>query len=250
MNKADDNIRRVLVEVDCLLDTRIATLENMGADVADKVLRNGYLKRDRDDYGILSDGLITHDDFLDAYVSRDQTVLKRARPTHIIDLLREIVDELDTQKSTTPFVDRTIVYINVYPYRLSEDEKNVMTLAIGHFLTKETWVEITSISPMELTPSVIGEKYDGVIIYNFDGWFIEHAKTLDTVIIPQNKMYAPAFFVKEYTAQEQQELEEELKALNIGTPFEYLERAVASRLDLELLRAELFSVKESFVIEK
>lgn len=250
MPRGENTTKTILVEIDCLLDTRLALLETLHEDAVDTVLKNDYLSRDRDDYEILTKGLIDQDTFINAYANRDKTVLEKARPTMIIDFLRAIIMELDYQKSTTPYVERVKVAVNYFPYKLSEEEKDVICLSVGHYLPKETWVETVSISPMNLLPSVIGESYEGVIMYNFDGWFIEHAKTLDTTAIPQNKIYAPAFFVKDYTEEELEEVDRELKELNLENPFEYLEMAIGSRVDLELLRAELFSIKSSLIVEK
>lgn len=243
-----DGKKKIYVELDALLDTRIATLDSLDEYAVDRALRKGYVEREDDNFEILTEGLIEQSTYEQAYQNRDQKILENARPTFALNFLQELLLEMDLQKTTTPFVDRITVIVNVWPYELTKDQRDVLVLSLGHYLPKETWVETTSISLNDLEPQYIKTHYDALMLYHFDAWFSLHAKTLESVPLPQHTFYVPALLVKQYPEQEKKEIQNELSELGLANPFEYLTLAVSMHLGLEMLNVKIFSINTKYII--
>lgn len=232
-------VKTLLVELDCLLDTRLATVSHLDQEAATALLTDpAYRERDRDDFGELTQGRITHDQFIEAYAARDKDVLKQARPTRIIKLVHEIALEIEQQRMTTPGIDSLVIDINVYPYELSDTEREYICSAIRYYVGMEPTIQTVSITPEDLTPTAIRDNWDGVILYDFDQWFTHHANALNTVLIPRHLMFVPALFIKRVENPEDLVVE---GAENM-TPFTMLEMSMVERLSLEMLRPKEFSI--------
>lgn len=235
----DNPVKTLLVELDCLLDTRLATVSRLNGAAAVKLLEgDAYWERDRDDFQLLTDGVITNAAFKDQYRRRDKDTLKRARPTGIVHLLRSICDEVEVQKLSHADIDSLKIDVNVYPYQLTEREQDVLCTAVMSYAGLETEIRVVNIAPVDLTPTRIRRDWDGVIIYDFDGWFTMHVEELNRVLIPRHLMFAPALYLKDPEGLEELPTRGEARM----TPFTALEICMVERICLELLRAKEFSI--------
>lgn len=236
----DNTIKKILVELDCLLDTRIATVALIESAAASAMIDNNYQNREIDDYYQLTNGLVTTEQFKQRYYDRDVDTLKGSLPTNMVKYLRSISINLSKQKIADPEVEGLTVYVNVNPYQLTEEEKQQLSLVVGHYLYPETVVKIIDLKMSSLTPSKIKHDWDAVILYDFNHWFSENVTTLDTVAIPRNIMYAPALYLDHVPSKEELTNEEGV----VVNAFHLMEASVASKLALEFLNPALFSLME------
>lgn len=239
MSNKSEETKRFLVELDCLLDTRLGTLEHYSPPIAYTVYQNpDYFKRDWDNWEGLSKGGITNNKFWELYAQRDVEVLSKSRPTSILGFLGKITKELDMARITSPEVEHIQVDVNVFPYELSETEKDQLRTLVFHYCALGTEVNVVSLSLKSITPQLLKERYDGLILYEFDNWFTHHVNTLNHVLIPRHAVFAPALYIKD-PAELLEETPEEF--LDIS-PFAQFEMALIERISLELLNAKEFSV--------
>lgn len=237
-NKTDET-KHFLVELDSLLDTRLGTLEKFSPPTALRVYKNpDYYSRDWDNWEGLSGGGITNDQFQTLYAERNVEVLEKSRPTQLLGMLGKITKELDMSRITAPDVEEIKVSINTYPYTLTIDEKRMLETLVFHYCALGTDVDTVEFKPEDLSPSFIKDRYDGVIMYEFDKWFTHHVTELNSVLIPRNVVFAPALYIKNPDALVEETPEE---FLNVS-PFSQFEMALVERLGLELLNAKEFSV--------
>jgi hypothetical protein len=136
-----------------------------------------------------------------------------------------------------PDVERLIVDVNAFPYKLSKEEEDYMISAIMTYLTIGTEVNIVSYPMARLDPVTIREKWDAVIIYDFNGWFSLHGEKLNNVHIPRVLMFAPALYIKD-----PKDLEEDMKKNDGISPFTAMELGLVERISLELLKPKEFSI--------
>lgn len=233
----NDHVRKVLVEMDCLLDTRIATISLLNSEVAKNLLFPEYRKRPTDNFEKLTKGLISDEDFKNKYYDRDVETLKVSNPTGVLRLLHEISNVVGAQRVTQPDVDHLVVEINLHPYKLNKEEQEVLVNSVGSYLYPETEIRIVSIENKDLTPERIRDSWDCLIIYDFDYWFTAHAEGLNATPIPRNLMYAPALYIEEPS-------EDKFNRQNVDgvSLFSLLEMSLVANLNLEFLPVEVFSL--------
>lgn len=229
----------ILVDLDSLLDTRIATLSRINDKAAAALLRGDYRTRTTDNFEELCDKAIDNEEYQALYQKRDKETLMLARPTEMTFILKDLVEKLETQKIDAPFAERIVVELNLYPYsELTEEERHSMTLTVGAFTSPETVVKYCYLSPEELTPGVIKRNYDAVIHYGFNEWFKLHQEELKTVLTPSVVFFSPALYLDKEPSEEEMQVE----GLEGLTPFEILEMSMVERLKLELLEPKYFSI--------
>lgn len=240
MSGENDATKNILVDLDSLLDTRLGTIEKMNPEAANLLFcGKAYYEREIDDWETLTGGLISNEAFKAEYAKRDKHTLELSRPTNILTMLHKITRELDMARITAPDIEHIKVSVNCYPYEFTESERKAIATLVFSYCSLGTDVTTTSLSLADITPTLMQSDYDGVILYDFDGWFTHHCTELNTVLIPRNAMFAPALYVKD-PKEMFDEMPEELKGVS---PFSMMEIAFVERLSLELLRAKEFSIK-------
>lgn len=232
--------RTLYIDLDSLLDTRLATLASLDTQAASELVSRGsnYRQRDTDDWTTLTDGSVTTEEFLEAYAKRNKETLKVARPTKAVQLLRQMSSTLVEQSLSEPDVDRIRVVVNTYPYELTEKEEQLIVGAVMVYCNIASDVITTWMSLEEMKPAYIKENWDGVVFYDFDAWLSVHGQDLNEVRMPSHSFIAPALFVK--PVDDYQELL--VPGLETHTPFEIMEMAMVERLELTLVCPSYFSI--------
>ena len=131
----------ILVSLDCLLDTRLATVSKINLDIANKLL-------DGDDYHTRDQDVFVGIDkeyFKEVYKNRDIETLKKSSLTNIVPLLRHLVSKLKEQSIVRPFHDGGNIVVNMYPYKLTIDEQDEICAAIA------VWMQ--GLAPVSRTPN-------------------------------------------------------------------------------------------------
>lgn len=181
------NTVKILVPLDVLLDTRIATVARIDNDLATTVLKNGYHTRRSDFY----DG-VDKKQFDDLYAKRDLLTLNNAQCTNIIKLLKSLTQTLFNQAVETPYVGRIQLIINLHPYTLEDTTKKLIIAAISEWVDDICEVSSTYITEEELSPEVIKGTYDILFMYHYGRWLELHTKQFETTPINSVTLYVPA----------------------------------------------------------
>jgi len=189
--------QRLLVSLDVLLDTRLATLAKMDIEYPSVVLENGWKTRDGDFYEQWipdfdrelfnthywyrgRDGDVHTNSVMSGYMSRliaDITILRDGSESH-------------------PMAGTVAVDINIWPYKLGMVEGEQLKEVIREYIGKDLEVGIINIAPEELTPKAIRGSWCSFSIYNFDEWFSIHSEALLDTPIPSVICIAPRLLKK------------------------------------------------------
>lgn len=181
------------VDLDALLDTRIATLAlHDSTAAAEAVKSESYFNRDINDFSEWTD--LTVEQFNELYAKRDVRTLKGSFRTHIPALLERILMDLTAQELTGPTVTSPKVFVNSYPYQLSEEEREMLGYAIAHFAGINVPVTVGSIPYENLTPTVIQKQFSGLIFYNFRDWLAFQHETLKKTKLQETLVIAPQLY--------------------------------------------------------
>lgn len=184
----------VYVELDALLDTRLATIARHWPEAARKLaVDDAYYLREMDawpDHGISKEA------FHEAYAKRDVDTLRASIMTQVAVQLNQIITSMEMDHSSMPLQGKPIVYLNVWPYKLSEEQKIAYTNAVMNFTGLETMVRIVEIRPEALTMREVRNKYAGLFMYDFARWVNLHQGEMRTIIAPQTTVFAPTIYLE------------------------------------------------------
>ena len=164
----------VYVELDALLDTRLATIAKLNRDPLD-CLSKGAIDRVSDEFDIYSEGL-TDAAFKAAYAKRDLKTLSLAGPTEMLFLLQDII-AMERMKGLTgdPTAGNTELTLNVYPYKLDAEHMTIYAEAVAEALNIGIEsVDVCYLPYVEMNDAWLrGSKYALIVIYNYEQWLVE-----------------------------------------------------------------------------
>lgn len=227
--KATVKHSRVMMELDCLFDMRLAALAELGDDALASALRGDYYDRLSDNF----DG-VDYDAFKAIYDNRHKGLLKNAVITKISSFLKEFALGTMSNVNNGPFHMRPSILINCYPYKLLEDELRFIVLGVKQITGGICDIECVSISPQDLTPLYVKINLSTLIIYEYDKWLEAHAVTGDWKkhTAPDVTVLAPRISM----------LKDVKKSALKDEVFDLVERQCAPFVGLKLLPAEHFSL--------
>jgi len=224
----------ILIPIDVLLDTRIATIAKIDEQKALDLLNQGYHERRSDFFPG-----IDKTRFEEEYQKRDTSTLARAQCTNAVLFLKELVLTLTKQAVNTPFLSSVEVTINLHPYTLEESVIKGLVTAVSFWIDSLAIVKCASISNEDLTPNLISESFDILFMYEYASWLELQTKNFETKPIPSVNLYVPAIsFTSELTEAIVQKVKEDTKM----HPLEATKFLLAPFINLEPLDAKLFSV--------
>ena len=180
----------VYVELNALMDTRIACIEEIySVSTAKRVLANGYETRETDDWGVL-DTLINTHEVNSLYTSHDLTLLAKSMMSNLVRVLKDFVREANKGSAGIPMVDPVAVHINTAPYRLPEQHCQVIANSIAHHLGI-TDVKTINVPRHLTTPAFFQGSYKTVFMYDFITWFTMHHKSIHSQVMSEMVWYVP-----------------------------------------------------------
>lgn len=227
----------IYVELDCLLDTRLGTVSLLDPELAAKLaVSPEYRKRTSDRF----EGL-DYEVFRKRYKARDQDVLEASMMTEVVMMLRQLVEQLNEQGQVRPYHDGVKVQVNLYPYQLSTDEEHAIELAIASWIGKTSKIELVSMSPAQLTPTLCQVSYTIMVMYEYEDWLNSHAETFKTVRFPEVVLFVPALYFQ--TVPTEEELEKLIK--EAGHPMAAVESLISPIVELKLINPSIFSIIET-----
>ena len=227
MEKENIPYSTMLVELDCLLDTRISILSELD-DVKFKEVLSMYHSRDIDSFPYYG-----FNRFKEVYDKRSREVLKEALVTPILTLIEEFVNKTLLNLINTPFHQRPKVIINIFPYELKEEEiNNIITLIVNRTKGNCT-VEVINKSIKELTVGYIKDNIAIMVMYKYYEWLEYHCtiKAFDTITCPEVTMFGPSIYFKE--KQPNNNIKED--------PVKSMEEIAKPLIGLKLFPIKLFS---------
>ena len=184
-----DEILDIYIDLDVILDTRMALLYTLSEDLAVAEFTSGkYGKRVRDNFGNVSNNV-----FNMLFRRRNKGLLKYALPSNIFKLVNEVIVGHLTDSITTNYPK---MYVNIYPYQLNSDEQQVV-LGMISGLFKHCVYELVYMDNMkDLTPTWVKDNVKTIIKYDGLEWLENHNKLLNLTSTPllDRTLIVPAIF--------------------------------------------------------
>lgn len=243
----------ILIDLDVLLDTRIATLVRLNPEEAIRLLEGGYSTRVTDDLSNMN-SVITNELYKTAYDTRDVETLKISRMTNYIFELAVLIKQLteNLAKDNTRVLDPCVV-INYYPYKELEDETlQQIVYAVEQYITEAITVKSVYLAPEELDLKALkAADVLTYITYDFQGWF-ESAFSIKKgrngiISYPKLTVIAPKIMPKVDSFDHLDA--DSKKVLQNKTPFEFMKLYWAPMFGIEYCPIEMMSLIDTDIID-
>ncbi len=228
-----NKIETILVELDCILDTRLGTLAKMGVDTAVRALQNAYHTREHDVF----EGVDT-EEFKRAYRERNVETLQHSGLTLLSTMLRGLAQNLSEMAITRPYFDGVKIAVNTYPYQLNPELVEAIGKAVAVHVGSTAPVELVTISPQALTPTHVKANYAMLFMYDFQAWMEVHAQAFATTRLPDVSLIAPALYFGE--RPDQKTLQDLVR--DAAHPFAAMTMLASGLVGLELIDIKYFSI--------
>ena len=157
----------LLVTLDALFDTRLATLDALDPLLAAHALKNNYLDREEDNFKYCPLEL-----FKEVYAKRDAVILGKSRMTQIKDIVIEFMNDGIKQLKSQKTNSRVNVYINVWPYKISKDAAGELLRPFYDAVNGQANIHLVNMSFQELTPEVCKNNFSYIITYDYIEWLL------------------------------------------------------------------------------
>lgn len=224
---------KILMDLDAILDTRIATVARIDEDLATKLLVGDYHKR-RSDF--LTG--VNKEEFDLAYSKRDRTTLNMSQCTNMLIVLKDMLLSLLSTGLATPYITYVTVDVNFYPYDLKDDEIDLILKAISSWIPKLASLHGVNLSEDKITPDFIKNNYDVIIKYHYDTWLEINTKGFEKTLVPEVDLYVPAIsFTTDLTDEVLRDIYEETGK----HPMDMLKFGLAPFINLQPLDVSAFS---------
>jgi len=222
-------ISTLFVEIDTLLDTRMATINTMGVDALKAVLDSGYHDRPFDIFPGIDDDI-----FKQTYAKRDKTTLAQAMVTPVSQIVKEFVVSTLDNINNSPFHYKPEVMLNIHPYVLEEEEIDVIIRAVKSLTMGMCDIEVVDMSQEQITPLFVKVNLSVMIMYHYDMWLEVHSLSGDFKkhTAPDVTLMAPRIYFKKPKNQPDPDMD----------PFSAMEKLVSPLIHLVLLPVETFSM--------
>ena len=229
----------IYTELDAILDTRIGTLMLYSKEEAVKLLKSGeYFTRFSDWFK--KPGSVPFD-YDTEYKNRDLDTLQEARMTDCLYVLRGVIVEATTNSLQGTHA-RPDVFVNTYPYQLTEEERNEYAKVLSHLIEEDVDIKVGYINYKLLTPNRIRDEFAYMIMYNFNEWLDRHIEEFDkksSSRIPDVTIVAPALLSAELPRTK-----EEMKDLMLDDlhPLVVVQKTLVSCFNLEFIDPKYFCI--------
>lgn len=238
----DDTGYDIFVELDALLDTRLATIAKINDEAAQRILdHTEYFDRLNDDFEKYTG--IPRNISDDVYKRRDRHTLVRedgtanALLTPMVLQLNEIVKSILADGMVRHTPRKFKVIISTSPYTLPREDMDAIAAAIYRHIGEQVPVVCMDISLKDLVPSIIRSNYSGIILYHFNEWLSYHAKEICKTFFPRVTVLAPRL----YCADIPDEATQAPKEFNGASAFAITKYGFALNFTLIFMHSSMYS---------
>lgn len=232
----------LLVDLDSLFDTRLAILDILDPMLAAHALQNGYLEREDNNFKFCPLPL-----FNELYAKRDNEVLGRSMMTQVKTIVIDFIKDANTRYKSSKTQAYPSVYINVWPYKISEDAAGELLMPFHKAVGGKVHINLINMHPKDITPEVCKERFSHMIMYDFMEWLMLMGAGGHLQRNPMNEvtLIAPRLYPSGVPTTDDSQTRNEVE------PHVCAELFFAPYIKLELYVAKLFSasVENNFIEE-
>lgn len=169
-------VRKILTDLDTLLDTRLGVIRTIYPAAAATLLANReYWLREYTDWAQLTDGKVTNTQFQAAWEKRGVEVAQHSVVTAFQPVFHKILADCALAGLSGQSQFEVGVEINIWPYDLQHDELDELTSLVRRQLGENVPVTFCSIPLDLLTPELMTTQYAACVSFLFHDWIKLHS---------------------------------------------------------------------------
>lgn len=227
----------IYVELDCLLDTRLAVLEGLDKDKVIDIIDEGYHTRRQDWW----EG-IDMAEYRRRYNERNLYTLSQSTVTGCVALIQKVAFELASDLPESPVHNKIEVHINTYPYKLSDDEYLGIEAALAQWISAPVSYQFIYLAPEQLSVGLVNTKYAVLIMYDYSSWLEMHLKEFQNCFLHDVTLFAPKVNLNKTPDKELLKSLQELKMDGVKDEFDLYEKIAMVFIQLMLVEPMYFSI--------
>lgn len=197
-------MKRMLIPLDVLLDTRLGIVSNLSKEAASAIVASkSYWEREHDDWFKITNGLITTEAFNQAYSERggDNTAdtLNASVMSGMLPVIHQVLGDetLAHLNNRTGELEQLQLNIDYHPYTLSIEYRDELLTIMHTLFGESTEIELVNLGLKATTPEVLRDGYACFITYSFHEWMQTHYLSLSEQRMPDFTLIAPKLFEKD-----------------------------------------------------
>ncbi|ABY63060.1 hypothetical protein ST201phi2-1p231 [Pseudomonas phage 201phi2-1] len=233
-------LKRILTPLDIHLDTRLGTINRINPAAAEAIINNKeYWLRENDFWDRLSGGLISNEEFAQAYAQRGgdntQATLAGSIRTGIVPFILRLLtdDHINRLNQMADPLTSVGMTVNYWPYVLNSTELDWLEDIFHQLYGDSLTIELVSIPMTELTPQLMNENFAACVMYEFPEWIKMHKPELEKVKLNCFNFIAPKIFEQDVS---ETPIDQKQASLNAFRMLNLL------HMDFEFIDSKYFSV--------
>lgn len=223
-----------LIDLDTLLDTRLGVLSRLDKDAAVAVATNpNYWLREHNDWAQLTEGRVTNEAFEAAYLARTKADLQASVMSGIFLVLMRLFVDHNRMRTEGQDGQDVALEVNIHPYELEDEELEELTQILRSLFYPDLPLSFCSRPLEELTPQVLRERYNAVVLYDFHRWIKLHGVALSEHRCPAVSLIAPRLYETNPARLTQERKQEEVTAFRL---------LMLDMINIDFIDVEFFSM--------
>lgn len=231
------NSKKVLIDLDSLLDTRLGKILYNNPDTAYLVSSNpAYYQRETEDF-LGENNVLIGREMLSKVPKEPSDLLPLSQRTIIWGFVSALMLTLMDKNTDCPVFGSLGLEINFYPYVLSNNEIKEIEKVAGEIFQHLFGVKLVRYTPHMLNVTVVKDNYLNLIMYNPKQWLDTHQNELRKGALKDVVLYIPKVNQLRALTEEEQTKQKEF-GMRIWE--DGLKMLFAPCIQLEFLPVKLF----------
>lgn len=204
-------MKRIYIDIDSLLDTRLGLLNSIDPEATKKVVSSTqYWYRNHTNWDVITNGRVSNEVFEKHWKERTAAILPHSMMTNILGPLKSItvLNEINIMDGIS--TDEFTLTVNIWPYRLGVDVLDSLTEALHHYLFGDIPITFVEHDMNNYTPQMLVKDYDHAFLFDFHWWVKKHAFDLAKVRSHDFTLVIPRLLEKDPSDLTQEEIKSEL----------------------------------------
>lgn len=187
----------LLLDLDAMFDTRMGTLLDLHPDIGDTLDVKAYRSRKIDNWGVLTKGRVSDEEFKVHYAQRGIDILSKCIISGTIPLIMNYVDSIRDRYIRGVDITSISIDINTYPYTLPGPIADTLQNCLRALLPVYVQVGMCRLSIEDLSPEMIKSHYSGWVTYDIHPWLEVYHEDLLATPLNGLSVITPKLFKRE-----------------------------------------------------
>lgn len=227
----------ILINLDCLLDTRQGTLLTISPEVAYEITsKEDYHARESDEFISEKYGALSTELFEKVKEQYKHEIIFKSIKTKMYLFLQELIEGYVKLALTTPHASTITLEVNLHPYQFTETQVEYLMKALIAHLGNAAAISIVNFDINTLPLKAIAEKYESIITYNPVSWLNHRHNELKVGTLKELTLYIPRMnTVRALTDKERKSISK-----NVSDVYKFTEMLFAGFIRINYIPVEYY----------